>query len=327
MRAPGFAAIHNRRIQAGLRLEDEPMDPTEILLALNDENGLPTEALRAASRRRDEMVPLFLAEIERFCSKGRSDDDDPALFFAFLLLGEWREKSAYRPLARMLRRPGDDLDAIFGDAIVETAHRIMTQLYDGDPAPFFEICLDPAADQYVRATMFDALAILAVRGALSRDALGQFLESAFDRLQPRAESFVWIGWLEAIEALGLEKLKPSVERAFDEGWADESVMGFEDFERGLAHAIAHPEAPFPSYSSKMDPWDDTIAELSTWHCYTEEGMKEQARRLAGADVESDEEWWPSSDRLEPYVNEYKSIGRNDPCPCGSGKKYKKCCLE
>jgi hypothetical protein len=22
----------------------------------------------------------------------------------------------------------------------------------------------------------------------------------------------------------------------------------------------------------------------------------------------------------------KEIGRNDPCPCGSGKKYKKCCL-
>ena len=21
----------------------------------------------------------------------------------------------------------------------------------------------------------------------------------------------------------------------------------------------------------------------------------------------------------------KHIGRNDPCPCGSGKKYKKCC--
>jgi len=21
----------------------------------------------------------------------------------------------------------------------------------------------------------------------------------------------------------------------------------------------------------------------------------------------------------------KSVGRNDPCPCGSGKKYKKCC--
>ncbi|MFZ1404770.1 MAG: SEC-C metal-binding domain-containing protein, partial [Anaerolineae bacterium] len=21
------------------------------------------------------------------------------------------------------------------------------------------------------------------------------------------------------------------------------------------------------------------------------------------------------------------VGRNDPCPCGSGKKYKKCCLK
>ncbi|GIW49037.1 MAG: hypothetical protein KatS3mg079_513 [Caloramator sp.] len=21
------------------------------------------------------------------------------------------------------------------------------------------------------------------------------------------------------------------------------------------------------------------------------------------------------------------IGRNDPCPCGSGKKYKKCCID
>jgi len=22
----------------------------------------------------------------------------------------------------------------------------------------------------------------------------------------------------------------------------------------------------------------------------------------------------------------KKVGRNEPCPCGSGKKYKKCCL-
>jgi preprotein translocase subunit SecA len=23
----------------------------------------------------------------------------------------------------------------------------------------------------------------------------------------------------------------------------------------------------------------------------------------------------------------RKVGRNEPCPCGSGKKYKKCCLE
>jgi SEC-C motif-containing protein len=26
------------------------------------------------------------------------------------------------------------------------------------------------------------------------------------------------------------------------------------------------------------------------------------------------------------VNSYNGVGRNDPCPCGSGKKFKKCCL-
>ena len=25
------------------------------------------------------------------------------------------------------------------------------------------------------------------------------------------------------------------------------------------------------------------------------------------------------------VNEGPKVGRNDPCPCGSGKKYKNCC--
>jgi len=28
---------------------------------------------------------------------------------------------------------------------------------------------------------------------------------------------------------------------------------------------------------------------------------------------------------EPYRRKTSKVGRNDPCPCGSGKKYKKCC--
>lgn len=31
-------------------------------------------------------------------------------------------------------------------------------------------------------------------------------------------------------------------------------------------------------------------------------------------------------KLAPFVREKKSVGRNDPCPCGSGKKFKKCCI-
>ena len=29
---------------------------------------------------------------------------------------------------------------------------------------------------------------------------------------------------------------------------------------------------------------------------------------------------------KPSIRENKKIGRNDPCPCGSGKKFKNCCM-
>lgn len=30
--------------------------------------------------------------------------------------------------------------------------------------------------------------------------------------------------------------------------------------------------------------------------------------------------------IKKHPNKYR-IGRNEPCPCGSGKKFKKCCLK
>ncbi len=33
----------------------------------------------------------------------------------------------------------------------------------------------------------------------------------------------------------------------------------------------------------------------------------------------------STHKPKPFVSPTSKIGRNDPCPCGSGRKYKKCC--
>lgn len=33
---------------------------------------------------------------------------------------------------------------------------------------------------------------------------------------------------------------------------------------------------------------------------------------------------PAPPKREPIVNQYPKIGRNDPCPCGSGHKFKHC---
>lgn len=52
----------------------------------------------------------------------------------------------------------------------------------------------------------------------------------------------------------------------------------------------------------------------------------------GWDADEDWDWdddedgiWFDDSPQQPYVREHPKIGRNDPCPCGSGKKYKKCC--
>jgi len=31
-------------------------------------------------------------------------------------------------------------------------------------------------------------------------------------------------------------------------------------------------------------------------------------------------------KVVPFKRNAPKVGRNEPCPCGSGKKYKKCCL-
>jgi curved DNA-binding protein CbpA len=41
--------------------------------------------------------------------------------------------------------------------------------------------------------------------------------------------------------------------------------------------------------------------------------------------DDDDDYNYVDDDVTPYKREAPKIGRNDPCPCGSGKKYKKCC--
>ena len=47
--------------------------------------------------------------------------------------------------------------------------------------------------------------------------------------------------------------------------------------------------------------------------------KEQQAGIDAADRANDK-------KPEPIRNRGEKVGRNDPCPCGSGKKYKQCCL-
>jgi SEC-C motif-containing protein len=71
----------------------------------------------------------------------------------------------------------------------------------------------------------------------------------------------------------------------------------------------------------------------------DEGIIEFTARYRGADraivnhhesstfLKKDGRWYFSDAKMvnNPQTRESPKVGRNDPCPCGSGKKYKKCC--
>ncbi|TQV75628.1 UPF0149 family protein [Aliikangiella marina] len=48
--------------------------------------------------------------------------------------------------------------------------------------------------------------------------------------------------------------------------------------------------------------------------------------MLGKDMAQNSSTESTEQKIESSINQLKNIGRNDPCPCGSGKKFKKCCL-
>jgi hypothetical protein len=295
------------------------MEAGKILHELTYAEGLPREALKAASARRVEMVPLFIEEIEAFLAREPAAREKPTpLFFIFHLLGEWREKAAYRPFARLLRLPGPEVDRIVGDGITTTSHRVMAAVFDGDPQPLYDIILDTSADEFIRAGMYEALAMVTLRGELDRARAGRFLRDAFIEIRPQAECYVWVGWQSAIAMLGMSDLIMLVKKAFDRGFIDSHILGFDHFEEDLRRGIERPGEPCRPDDRDGTLFGDTIEELSWWYCFSEQYRADQERWRRQAEANR-----ARSQRLE---NPFKGIGRNDPCPCGSGKKFKKCCL-
>lgn len=70
--------------------------------------------------------------------------------------------------------------------------------------------------------------------------------------------------------------------------------------------------------------DDGIVEFTA--TYTQKGMRD-VHHETGYFKKINGEWAYSVGNLKTttVVREGAKIGRNDPCPCGSGKKYKRCC--
>lgn len=296
------------------------MNVQEILEGLSRQDALPVEAIRAAEADRAAMVPPFLQAIETFVSATSEERAKPSpIFFIFHLLGSWREKSGYRPLARLLRCPARDVEAVLGDATTETSSQVMAAVFDRDPQPLYDVILDPHADAFVRWGMCDALVMVTLQGELPRAEAARFLAACFTEIKTDSGSPVWEGWQNAVAALGLVELRPQVKEAFERDWIHTIGQSFADFEQDLNATLKCPDAP-AWYLEQHPPLGDIVENLSTWAFASEPDQDTEP----GTYGEHPSLW---DDTPGQAFNPFKDVGRNDPCPCGSGKKFKKCCLD
>lgn len=106
----------------------------------------------------------------------------------------------------------------------------------------------------------------------------------------KMSSMEFVGFLDGISTSLLEA--PALEDLTEASEIDVTV----DFEKLL----------FNMHAAKAD-W---LYELPEWEAIFDEDKRKDIRKAY---------------MLSKTVVKEEKIGRNDPCPCGSGKKYKKCC--
>ena len=115
-----------------------------------------------------------------------------------------------------------------------------------------------------------------------------------------------------------------INQAFEEGLVDETFIDLkfvrETFARGKGRVLRDLRG-----DRKRQFIEDTIKDIECWACFRDPikvssvtsslAIKEERKGTGFRD--------PRKVMLPATVT--KKVGRNDPCPCRSGKKFKKCC--
>jgi hypothetical protein len=284
------------------------MDTQQILALLEYNRGAFP---RAAVAEAIALGPRVSAELIDVLKRVRANAEQvPGDFvqhiFALYLLAQGREGLAYDVVLDLVSLPEATVDSLLGQVVTEALGRIVASLAHEQDGPMTRMIEREDVGQYVRGAMLRGLATSCVEGEVSRERLVGYLSELFsgERIR-RRHSALWDELIVICLDLGLVDLRAQVERAFDDGLVDEMVVRREEAVRYLAQATG---AMQPRYRRRYSFVRDTIAEMEWWACFRppEESLAEP---LGGV----------------PSVRASR-VGRNDPCPCGSGRKYKKCCL-
>jgi hypothetical protein len=204
-------------------------------------------------------------------------------------------------------------DEQLDEILTDDMSAILARSYDGsDLGPLKALIENTAAPLFLRGAALRGLHAMARLGKLDRNDVVAYFEALAGSLDgPANGNFVTVLAMD-MAALQEERLRPVIDRWFSEGLIDTMLLRPTDVDETY-------RAPYDELNEELtrrERFDELIDYVSEWNWFC---VRDPA--VLGRGNKAVE--WP----LEPYRREGRKIGRNEPCPCGSGKKYKACCIE
>jgi len=300
------------------------METAEILHQLERFTGnFPRTAVEEAAARQEEVTPELLRILEETVDRAAQIDAEGgymAHLYAMFLLAQFRETRAYPLVVRFALLPEDIQYSLCGDFITESLGQVLASVCGGDLAGIQSLIENESADQWVRGAALSGLVTLVAAGQKSRDEIVSYFASLFRGKLVRQWSHVWDTLVSYSSDLYAEELLDDIKQAYDEGLVDPGYISFKDVKRDLALGKDRNLARLAD-----DPHrrlvSDTVTEMEWWACFRE-GSPNGANSIAPASANSVENPVAPSSQI---IRATPKTGRNERCPCGSGKKYKKCC--
>lgn len=289
--------------------DDELMD-----LLSTEEDRLPRAAVDEFVRRGERMIPLLSEIVSSEFSWRAEPPGWWAVVHAVFILGAIGGKGSALALAKALRW------AVMHDCdwVTEKLAAILSRIDPVDRGILKIIAGDKSSDWYTRSLALDGLAGLTIYHPEIAEEVFSFIGGIFndytDDWELRGEAgnvlldFLRSEYKNDLLFFGKEgKARWGKDRFDMPAFVDTDVR--ESFESGEKNLWNYTRDWLEFYSE-----EEIARRQERWQREAGESFEE--------DQESDDE---SSDSQGPYIKD-SYIGRNDPCPCGSGKKYKKCCL-
>ena len=114
----------------------------------------------------------------------------------------------------------------------------------------------------------------------------------------------------------------------DDKWMDH-IDAMDQLKQGIGLRSMAQEDPARAYAIEgfdmFEAMNEAIKEDTLRILFHVEDPNKVKRREQNKNIKEGFEGDSADEKKKPYVRKTKKVGRNDPCPCGSGKKYKNCC--